>query len=216
MLPYSPEIYLQLFVPYNQAVWPFQLVLAIGIFAGLLISIGYHEAGGRIFSALLAISYFVVGWFFYLRVLFDLLWLSPVPAVFCLLQALLLLWSGLIRNRMTIEMNMNLSTIAGILLIVFATTCYPVLSLLSDQGLVLTQFAGLAPLPTLVLTIGIYLLSVKTLPVILTIIPALLLVFESLHTYLMYDSAVLCIAASGLFYLIICLVIRRSSERRSV
>lgn len=216
MLPYSPEIYLQLFAPYNLKVWPLQPLFAVGFIAALVLSVRQKNIGGRLFSTLLAVSYIILGWVFYFRILFDLLWISPVLTVFCLFQSILLLWSGTIRNVLIIEIDDNIANIAGLLMIILATAYYPMISLISSEGLTLSQYAGFAPLPTLVLTLGFYLTSIKTLPGILIIIPAILLTFEGLHNYLLNESGGLALTAAavlGLVFLIVCFTIRKTTRK---
>ena len=217
MLPYSPEIYLQLFDPYNLMVWPLQPLFAVGFIAAIVLSIKHKDLGGILFSALLAGSYIVLGWVFYLNILFDLLWLAPVLTAFCLLQALLLLWFGTIRNMLKIDIDENIATITGLLMIVLATAYYPMVSFLSGKSFSLSQYAGFAPLPTLVLTLGFYLTSIKTLPVRLIIVPAILLTFEGLHNYLLNETGGVtlnAVAVLGLIYLIVCITVRKSARKR--
>ena len=204
MLPYTPEIYLRLFVAYNQAIWPLQLIFTAGFVTAFLLSIKKPAIGSRILSALLSAAYIVAGSGFYFNFLFDLFWPAPLLFALCLLQALLLLWKCVILDQLKVDFSKTTASIAGISLMVLAIVYYPLISLLSSQNPTQIQFAGLAPLPTLILTGGLYLPSIRNLPIALTVIPIVLLVFETIHTYLLNDISGMALTAFGLlgfFYL---------------
>lgn len=198
MLPYTPDIYLRLYIPYNQVVWPLQLVIAAGFYIALILSIRYPSIGGRIISAFLAAAYIFVGSVFYYSFLFNLLWLAPLLSFLCLFHALILIWQGVKRNRLKIGIHKTMVSASGIFLIVLATFYSPLIVTVSGQNPLQMQFAGLAPIPTFVLTVGLYLASINTLPTVLTIIPIILLVFEAWHTFLLNDFGGMVLVALGL------------------
>ena len=102
-LLFSPRTYYRLFELYNLAVWPGH-VLALGL--GLAVLVLWLRGGawqGRAVSAVLAACWLLVAWA-YLLVRYDTInWAGSYFAVAFAIEALLLAWTGLVRNRLALR-----------------------------------------------------------------------------------------------------------------
>ena len=99
-LLFSPRTYYRLFELTNADVWPLQLVtLALGL-AILFLIIRTPQWSGRAVAAALAALWLFVAWSYLLERYDTINWAARYFAVAFALQAVLLLWTGVIRNRL--------------------------------------------------------------------------------------------------------------------
>ena len=109
-LLFSPRTYYRLFELYNLAVWPaqfFALVLGLAILALAFRRPAWH---GRAVAAILAACWLWVAWA-YLFARYDTInWAARYFAAGFALQALLLAWTGVVRDRLVMRPG---QTIAG-------------------------------------------------------------------------------------------------------
>src|SRR3989442_14644162 len=96
-LLFSPRTYYRLFELYNLAIWPAQIVaIALGTCIIALWRPGDRQ--GRAVSAILSACWLWVAWAYLLSRYDTINWAAKYFAVGFALQALLLVWSGVIRN----------------------------------------------------------------------------------------------------------------------
>ena len=110
-LLFSPRIYYRLFELYNLAVWPWQiaaLALGVGVLALWLRGGSWR---GRAIAGILAVCWLWVAWA-YLLVRYDTInWAASYFAIGFVIEAALLLWSGLIRDGLRLRRGRDLSLI---------------------------------------------------------------------------------------------------------
>jgi hypothetical protein len=159
-LLFSPRTYYRLFERHNAAVWPGHLfTLGLGlVIAGLL---RRPTAGqGRLLSAALAILWAWVGWAFiwkrYATINWAAIYLLPLFAV----EALLLVWVGLIRGLLSMGVRRDAAGIVGLALFILGWALYPALAPLLGRGWQQAEAFGVAPDPTVIATLGLLLLVV--------------------------------------------------------
>ena len=119
-LLFSPRTYYSLFELYNAEIWPAQIVaLALGVvLVGLL---WRPRAGqGRIVAAILAFCWIWVAWAFHWRHYATINWAATYFAGGFAVEALLLLWIGVIRNELAIESASAVARRTGIAVVLFA------------------------------------------------------------------------------------------------
>jgi hypothetical protein len=169
-LLFSPQAYFRLFELYNLAVWPAQLaVLGLGAVMALLLWRG--GAGvGRIVSALLAAAWLWIAWAFHLQRYATINLAGTHLAAAFAIQAVLLLWFGVVRDRMA-PGRQRLAW-AGVGLFLFALA-YPLIGLWLGRPWTQLEVFGLAPDPTVVATLGVALLASPPARGILLVIPIL-------------------------------------------
>jgi hypothetical protein len=155
-LMFSPRTYYRLFELYNLAVWPWH-VLALGI--GLAVLVLWLRGGaawhGRAVAAILAACWLFVAWA-YLFVRYDTInWAGSYFAAAFAIEALLLVFTGLVRNRLALRPPRDLAGAAGLCLFVLALFAWPLIGPLLGRPWLQAEVFGVAPDPTVVATLGV-------------------------------------------------------------
>ena len=154
-LLFSPRIYYRLFELYNAAIWPLQiLALAVGvaIFGLLLSGVTWR---GRAIAAMLAACWLWVAWAYLLQRYDTINWAARYFAVGFALEALLLAWIGIVRDRLRFRSGAEGARIGGLGLFLFALIAYPLIGRLAGRPWTQVEFFGVAPDPTAIATLGV-------------------------------------------------------------
>ena len=102
-LLFSPRTYYRLFELYNAEVWPLQLVtLALGVAIAFLVW-RPRAWSGRAVAAILAALWLFVAWAYLLERYDTINWAARYFAIAFVLQAALLVWTGVIRDRLRLR-----------------------------------------------------------------------------------------------------------------
>jgi hypothetical protein len=166
-LLFSARTYYRLFELYNADVWPLQLVtLAAGI-AILFLIVRGPAWSGRVIATLLAAVWLFVAWA-YLLVRYDPInFAARYYAIGFVLQAALLVWTGVIRDRIRFDSSPLIPAKAGmqrwvgISLIIYALVLHPLIAPLSGRPWTQAEIFGLAPDPTVIATLGVLAAAVR-------------------------------------------------------
>jgi hypothetical protein len=154
-LMFSPRTYYRLFELHNLAVWPWH-VLAVGL--GLAVLVLWLRGGawrGRAIAAMLAACWLFVAWA-YLLLRYDTInWAAGYFAAAFAVEALLLVWTGLVRDRLSLRPPRDLAGAAGFCLFVFALFAWPLIGVLLGRPWLQAEVFGVAPDPTVVATLGV-------------------------------------------------------------
>ena len=171
MVPYSAEAFFDLLATYNSAIWPGHLT-ALFLSVLLLGLLLFPRPGGdRIIAGFLACGWAWTGLVFLMNHLVTLNWAGTYFGMVFVLQAVLLLWSGTIQDRLHFPGDKSAASWLGLVLIVLALIIYPLIPIWAGADWTIVQIAGLAPTPTVILTFGILLLCAGRLPIHLFVIP---------------------------------------------
>ncbi len=172
-IPFTIERFLGIFEQYNLAIWPTQIVAYIIGALALAAIMMRLKAGTRIASLVLTCMWLVNG------ALYHLMFFSPINkaawlfgALF-IVQALLFLFFGTIRNQLPANKRYDAFSIIGLLFIAYAMAIYPILGILAGHGYPNAPMFGVAPCPTTIFTFGILLCMSGRIPGYLLIIPFL-------------------------------------------
>jgi Family of unknown function (DUF6064) len=153
-LLFSPRTYYRLFELYNLAVWPWH-VLAIVL--GLAVLVLWLRGGalqGRIVAVILAT---------YLLTRYDTInWAASYFAAGYAVEALLLVWTGLIRNSLSLRPSRDVAGAAGLCFFVFALFAWPLVGRLLGRPWLQAEIFGIAPDPTVVATLGVLIAADRT------------------------------------------------------
>ncbi len=156
-LLFSPHTYFRLFELYNRAIWPGQIAaLALGV--GML-ALGFRGGSwrGRAMAAILAACWLWVAWA-YLLVRYDTInWAARYFAIGFVIEAALLIWSGLIRDGLRQRRGLDGAALTGLGMVGIALFLWPMIGLLFGRPVVQAEVFGVAPDPTVVATLGILL-----------------------------------------------------------
>ena len=155
-LLFSPRTYYRLFELTNADVWPLQLVtLALGVAIAFLM-VRARARSGRAVAAILAALWLLVAWAFLLERYDTINWAARYFAIAFVLQAALLVWSGIIRDHLVFSAR-DTAAKTGLALLFYALAIHPLIAPLTGRPITQAEIFGLAPDPTAIGAIGILL-----------------------------------------------------------
>jgi hypothetical protein len=154
-LLFSPRIYYRLFELYNVAIWPLQVAaLALGAAVpGLLLRDTSWR--GRVIAAILAACWLWVAWAYLLQRYDTINWAARYFAIGFALEALLLAWTGIVRDRLRFPAGAEAARIGGLGLFLFALIAYPLIGPLAGRPWTQVEVFGVVPDPTAIATLGV-------------------------------------------------------------
>jgi len=126
LLMFSAQTYYRLFELYNREIWPAQIV-AIGL--GIVALLCLRRAGareGRIVAAILAACWLWVAWAFQIERYATINWAARYFALGFAIEALLLIWIGVIRGQLLFWQSAKGIRVAGFYLFLFAGDIVPI------------------------------------------------------------------------------------------
>jgi Family of unknown function (DUF6064) len=156
-LLFSPRTYYRLFEIYNAAIWPAQIA-AIGLGLAVL-ALLRRAAGRRSIAAILAACWLWVAIAFHANRYATINWAAVYFAWAFGFEAALLIWTGVIRGRLTFERPADSASRAGQWIFLFALVVEPLVGPLLGRGWKQVEIFGVAPDPTAIATLGILLLA---------------------------------------------------------
>ena len=153
-LPFSSEAFFAVFAQYNLAIWPAQ-VLAYGLgIAVVVLALKPIRHGDRAICAILAAAWAGMGAGYHMGFFAAI---NPAAWAFgalFLVQAAMLVWLGVVRDRLTFRFVPDVRGWTGLGLMVFAMAVYPLLGMAAGHGWPAVPVFGVAPCPTTIFTIG--------------------------------------------------------------
>jgi hypothetical protein len=160
-LLFSPRTYYRLFELYNLAIWPAQIAaVGLGLAILALLRNGRHWRG-RAVAAILAACWLWVAWG-YLLLRYDTInWIGRYLAAGFVIEALLLIWTGLIRDRFVLRPGTDAVSKAGLGIFLFALFFHPLMGPLMGRSWSQVEVFGITPDPTAVATLGILLAGLR-------------------------------------------------------
>ncbi len=171
-LPFTIEQFYGVFRDYNTAVWPAQWFLVAMALAAVAAALRPRPWSGVAVSAILGVLWAWIAVAYHLAFFARI---SPPAYGFAALSAagaLVFIWQGVIRRRLSFRWAPGLKATAGVVLIVFALVVYPVWSAYAGHPYPATPTFGL-PCPTTIFTIGLLCFAVPPMPRSPLIVPLL-------------------------------------------
>jgi hypothetical protein len=171
MLPFKVEQFFSVFVAYNHAIWPAQIVAYLAGAIALLAIIQRYRRAGRAVAAILGILWLWNG------LVYHLAFFAPInPAAYGLaalfvLQGALFIGHGVIGIGLSFAKPFDWRSALGILLCAYAGVLYPALGYLLGHAWPEAPMFGVAPCPTTIFTFGVLMLAAGPLPIWLVAIP---------------------------------------------
>jgi uncharacterized protein DUF6064 len=155
-LLFSARTYYRLFELYNADIWPLQ-ILGVGLgVAALAFSLGRSGWNGRAIAAILAACWLFVAWAYLFTRYDSINWLARYLAVGFAVEAVLLIWIGIVRDRF--HSRSDTAAKAGRGIVLFALAIQPLIGpLLLGRPWTQVELFGVAPDPTVVATLGLLL-----------------------------------------------------------
>jgi hypothetical protein len=178
MLPFSQDAYFALFEQYNRAIWPSQIVAYVLGLATLALALrpaarAGRAGRGRIVAAILALAWAWNGAVYHVLFFARINFWADIFSAFFILEALLLLWSGVIRGRLAFRLRYDTFSRIGVAVAIFALAIYPLIGWLLGHAWPRAAMFGVAPAPMTIFTMGLLLLVDGRTPLHLVIIPAI-------------------------------------------
>lgn len=195
--PFSTEAFFGVFVDYNQAVWPAQLLL-VALAVALVVSAWRGPWRGSSIALSLAVLWAWMGavyfWAYFARI-------NPAARVFgalFLAEAALFAWYGLGARRLSFHPRADLRGIAGWVLVAYAVVLYPLLAIAAGHHFPAQPTFGL-PCPTTIFTVGLLLWTTRRVPRALLIVPVLWSVvgLSAVRFFGVWEDAFLPVAVLG-------------------
>lgn len=173
LMMFSEDTYFRLFELQNRAVWPGQLAVLAAAAAVIGLAARGGPMAGRIASAIVAGFWLGCAWSFHLDHYAAINLAAPVFAAGFALQALLVLWVGLVRGRLAVAECPGFAQALGWVILIAAVAAYPLLAPLSGRPWLQAEIVGLAPDPTAAASFAIVLLGGRRAPCALLVVPGI-------------------------------------------
>jgi hypothetical protein len=173
LLLFSPRTYYRMFELYHRQIWPIHLVLLAAVVAIALLLRGRHEMRDRAIAGLLAVSWLWVGIVFHLGRYATINWAAKYFAALFVIQGLLLLWQGVVRQRLRLVPSRTPAGYAAFGLLFVAIVVIPIAGRITERTWHQVEVFGVTPDPTAVATLALLWLSVPRAPRVLLVIPLL-------------------------------------------
>jgi len=183
MIAFSSEAYYALFAEYNRAVWPAQIVaLMLGLLA--LVSAGRpFGLSDRLIATILVVFWVWSGLIYHWHYFAGINFAAPVLAVLFLFQALLLIWTGIIRGRIAFRFSGDLYAWAGAALAIYALAFHAISSYLVGHLWPALPAFGVTPSSVLLFTLGMLLMAEPRVPWHLVVLPVVLCIVGALGAW---------------------------------
>lgn len=174
MIAFSSEAYYALFAEYNRAIWPAQIVALLLGLLGLIATSRPFWLSNRLIAGILVVFWVWSGLVYHWSFFSGINFVAPVLAVLFVVQALLLIWTGIVRDRIAFRFSGGLYGWAGMALAIYGLTIHAVTSYLGGHLWPALPAFGVTPSPTLLFTLGLLLMAEPRIPWHLMILPIVL------------------------------------------
>ncbi len=178
-LPFTAHDFLSVFMRYNLAVWPVQVVvyLAAAAIVGWVLWRPSRTAGLAL-TALLAFCWVLMGAGYHLGFFRTISGVAYPAGVLFALTGLGFAWvTG--RGRLSFAWRRDAWSVVGLLLVLYAMLGYPLVGLAVGHAYPRSPVFGVAPCPTTIFTFGVLLLATSRVPGWLLVVPAVWSLFAA-------------------------------------
>jgi hypothetical protein len=171
VLPFGPDAFFALFEQYNRAIWPAQIAAYGLALAALALAARPVAGAGRMIGAILALAWAWNGIVYHLLFFATINFWADIFGALFVVEALLLLWIGVVRGRLDFRVGRDAFSLIGVALAIFVMAIYPLIGW--TLGHAWPRAPMFAPCPMTVFTMGLLLLAAGRAPLYLAIIPVL-------------------------------------------
>ena len=173
MLPFDAEVLTALVEQYNRAIWPAQIAAILLALVALVLVVRPVRGAGRLIGLIVTSGWIFTGAVFHLQFFAPLNFAAPVYGWCFLAQAMLLLWTLVLRGGTSFRLTSGFATWAGLILAFLALVLMPLGEAGLGAGLSAVELPGLAPDPTVVFTLALLLMVNGRAPLHLIALPLL-------------------------------------------
>jgi len=172
-LLFSARTYYRMFELYHTQIWPIQLVVLASLLAIAVVLRREEEWRDRAIAGLLAVWWVWVAIAFHFQRYATINWSARYFAALFLIQALALVWFGVVRGRLRFRLSQEPAVYLAAGLLVFALVIEPIAGRIAGRGWRQVEMFGLTPDPTAIATLAFLALSTTRPHRGLMVIPAL-------------------------------------------
>ena len=171
MLPFTLDQFLAVFVTYNEAVWPAQVLAYLLGLLMVVFTIWPSNQRSRVVAAGLAVMWLWTG------VAYHGMHFSTISAgawgfaALFVIQSLLFVEAGVLRGRLAFGPAKGWTGWLGWALVAYASIGYPLLGQLLAHGYPAMPMFGITPCPVTIFTFGLFLLTTEPIPRRLLVTP---------------------------------------------
>lgn len=170
-LPFTLEQFLAVFVSYNTAVWPAQVLLNILALTAVILCFRPAPPSKAI-AAILAAFWLWTGIVYHLSFFASVNPAAQIFGVLCVAQALVFLIAGVIRSQLSFRYPSSFHGFVGALMIIYGLLVYPVVGYFIGHVYPASPTFG-APCPTTIFTFGVLLWTDRKVGFGIIVIPFL-------------------------------------------
>lgn len=171
--PFTIDQFLGVFVAYNAAIWPAQVVGAVLGFVAVTALWFDRRRSSCLILATLALMWLWMAIGYHLLFFSEINPGAVIFAAFFGLQAALLVACALVSPPLSFQPKYDLRSVTGFAAIGYALLIYPALGVWAGHGFMAGPMFGVAPCPTTIFTIGMLILARGRWVAMLSIIPLL-------------------------------------------
>jgi hypothetical protein len=168
--PFSSDQFFGVFVRYNEAVWPLQILLVTAAIVLVIVALSAPRRSRVVVAGLAAL------WAYSALVYHVAFFAALTPAAWLfaalfLVEAAVLAWHGLHTRRLHLAVPLDSTArIAGSALILYALVGYPALAQVAGQQYPAVPTFGV-PCPTTILTLGVLMWCLRPVPWSVLVVP---------------------------------------------
>lgn len=202
--PFAREQFLGVFMAYNTAIWPLQIVT----FAlGLIVVVALWRMWpivGRLVPAILAVLWAVNGVGYHALFFATINPFALLFAMFFIAQAILFALSALPPKGLRFEIGREWRTAWGAVFVIYALAIYPLIGIWAGHGLMKGPIFGVAPCPTTIFTLGLLFMARGSWVAWLAIIPFLWSLIGLAAAWQLGIPEDIALPVAGIVLLIVC------------
>jgi hypothetical protein len=170
-LLFSPRTYYRMFELYHTQIWPIHLVVLGSVVAVVVLLRREEEWKDRAIAGVLAAWWLWVAIAFHLQRYATINWAGRYFAALFAIQALLLVWFGVIRIRLRFRLSRERAAYLAASVLVVALVFEPLAGRIAGRSWRQVEIFGLTPDPTAIATLAFLALSTARPPWALIAIP---------------------------------------------
>jgi hypothetical protein len=173
MLPFTREEFISVFVGYNTAIWPAQIVAyALGVIAVACL-FRPSRASDRLIAGALAAMWVWTGIAYHGLFFSEINNAAFLFGLMFVAESALIAHCGLVHDRLQFAFSNSIAGWAGLAFLAYAGILYPLIGVLAGHAYPEMPMFGVTPCPVTIFTFGFFLLFARTLLWRLLIVPFL-------------------------------------------
>ena len=171
-IPFTIDQFFEIIREYNTSIFPMQIVLNILALTSIILAIIRRNYSNKFISITLGFFWFWMGIVYHFIFFTKINPAAFVFALFFVLQGIIFIYYGAIKNRLSFGFRKDWIGMIGLLFIIYALLIYPILGILFGHTYPDNPTFGL-PCPTTIFTFGVLLWTIKRVPFYFVIVPFL-------------------------------------------